>query len=59
VTDPAAVEQAMKHVEHELGPIERVYNATAIMPTGLPLDHELAAVHRIMDINYGGTVNGA
>ena len=59
VTDPAAVEQSVKRVEQELGPIDRVYNAAAIMPTGLLMDQELATVHRIMDINYGGTVNVA
>lgn len=59
VTDPAAVEQAVKRVEQELGPIDRVYNAAAIMPTGLLMDQELATIHRIMDINYGGTVNVA
>ena len=59
VTDPAAVEQAVKRVEQELGPIDRVYNAAAIMPTGLLLEQEVATIHRIMDINYGGTVNVA
>lgn len=57
VTDPVAVEEAVKRVEHELGPIDRVYNAAAIMPTGLLLDQELTTIHRIMDINYGGIVN--
>jgi NAD(P)-dependent dehydrogenase (short-subunit alcohol dehydrogenase family) len=57
VTDAAAVEAAVKRVEHELGPIDRVYNAAAIMPTGLLLDQELTTIQRIMDINYGGVVN--
>ncbi len=57
VTDPAAVEEAVKRVEQELGAIDRVYNAAAIMPTGLLLDQELATIQRIMDINYGGIVN--
>ncbi len=57
VTNPQAVETAVKHVEEELGPIERVYNAAAIMPTSLLLDQDREQIHRIMEINYGGTVN--
>ncbi len=57
VTDATAVEEAVKRVEQELGPIDRVYNAAAIMPTGLLMDQELATIQRIMDINYGGVVN--
>ena len=33
VTDSAAVDAAVKQVESDLGPIDRVYNAAAIMPT--------------------------
>lgn len=57
VTNATAVAAAVKQVESELGPIDRVLNAAAIMPTGFLLDQEPALVHRIMDINYGGTVN--
>ena len=32
-TDPVSVESAVRRCEHELGPIDRVYNAAAIMPT--------------------------
>jgi short-subunit dehydrogenase len=49
----------VKQVETDLGPIDRVYNAAAIMPTGLLLEQDLATIHRIMDINYGGVVNVA
>jgi NAD(P)-dependent dehydrogenase (short-subunit alcohol dehydrogenase family) len=59
VTDARAVEAAAKQVESDLGPIDRVYNAAAIMPTALLLDQELATVHRIMEVNYGGVVNVA
>jgi NAD(P)-dependent dehydrogenase (short-subunit alcohol dehydrogenase family) len=59
VTNPQAVEAAVKQVETDLGPIDRVYNAAAIMPTGLLLEQDLATIHRIMDINYGGVVNVA
>jgi NAD(P)-dependent dehydrogenase (short-subunit alcohol dehydrogenase family) len=57
VTQPAEVEAAAKRVEQDLGPIDRVYNAAAIFPTGRLLDQDTATIHRIMDINYGGVVN--
>jgi NAD(P)-dependent dehydrogenase (short-subunit alcohol dehydrogenase family) len=57
VTDAAAVEAAVKEAENELGPIDRVYNAAAIMPLGKLTEQELAVVHRVMDINYHGLVN--
>ncbi len=57
VTDAAAVETAAKQVEADLGPIDRVYNAAAIMPLGKLLDQELTTIHRIMEINYNGLVN--
>jgi NAD(P)-dependent dehydrogenase (short-subunit alcohol dehydrogenase family) len=57
VTDARAVEQAVAEVERDLGPIDRVMNAAAIMPTGLLLDQDAGLINRIMDINYCGTVN--
>jgi NAD(P)-dependent dehydrogenase (short-subunit alcohol dehydrogenase family) len=57
VTQPEQVEAAVKRVEQDLGPIDRVYNAAAIFPTARLLDQDLATIHRIMDINYGGIVN--
>ena len=59
VTDLADIELAVQKVERELGPIDRVYNAAAIFPTGLLLDQDAATIKRIMDINYGGVVNVA
>jgi NAD(P)-dependent dehydrogenase (short-subunit alcohol dehydrogenase family) len=59
VTDAAAVTEAVERTESELGPIERVLNAAAIMPTALLMDQDLDVIHRIMDINYGGVVNVA
>jgi NAD(P)-dependent dehydrogenase (short-subunit alcohol dehydrogenase family) len=59
VTDAAAVEAVVKQVETDLGPIDRVYNAAAIMPTATLLDQELTTIHQIMAINYGGVVNVA
>ena len=57
VTDAAAVEAAVKQVEVDLGPVDRVYNAAAIMPLGKLLEQELDTIHRIMAINYDGLVN--
>lgn len=57
VTDAAAVNDAVARVEKELGPIDRVYNAAAIMPLGLLAGQDTALIHKIMDINYGGLVN--
>jgi len=57
VTDAKEVEQTIERVEAELGPIDRVFNAAAIMPTGLLLDQDSALIQQIMEINYGGTVN--
>lgn len=57
VTDARAVEAAVAEVERDLGPVDRVMNAAAIMPTGLLMDQDADLINRIMDINYGGTVN--
>ncbi len=57
VTNPGALEAVAKQVETELGPIDRVFAAAAIMPAGRLLEQDLGTIHRIMDINYGGVVN--
>ena len=57
VTDAGAVEAAVKETENELGPIDRVYNAAAIMPLGKLMEQELPVVHKVMDVNYHGLVN--
>ncbi len=57
VADARAVEAALREVERELGPVDRVYNAAAIMPTAFLLEQDVADIHRIMAINYGGVVN--
>ena len=59
VSDAGAVEAAVREVEGDLGPVDRVYNAAAIMPTGFLIDQEIAEIHRIMQVNYGGVVNVA
>ncbi len=57
VTDSQAVQGLVEEVEAELGPIDRVYNAAAIMPTGLLLEQDIETIRRIMDVNYGGVAN--
>jgi NAD(P)-dependent dehydrogenase (short-subunit alcohol dehydrogenase family) len=59
VTDARAVTAAVRRIESELGPIDRVMNAAAIMPTDLLVNQDADLVNRIMAINYGGTVNAA
>ncbi len=57
VTQAGDVEQLVKDLEAELGPIECVYNGAAIQPTRLLLEQDLDEIHRVMEINYGGVVN--
>ncbi|WP_177188868.1 SDR family NAD(P)-dependent oxidoreductase [Solimonas aquatica] len=57
VCDAQAIEAAVDRTERELGPIDRVSNAAAIMPLGLLLEQDRELIKRIMDINYGGLVN--
>jgi len=59
VTDARAVSAAVRRVESELGPIDRVMNAAAIMPTDRLALQDADLINRIMAINYGGTVNVA
>jgi len=49
--------QPRPHIARQPGPIERVYNAAAIQPTGLLLEQDPAEIHRVMQVNYGGVVN--
>ena len=57
ITDPAAVHEAVARTLSQLGPIDRVVNAAAIMPLGLLTEQANNTIHRIMGINYGGLVN--
>jgi len=57
VTDEAAVAETAKRIADEVGPVDRVMNAAAIMPTGLIADQDARLINRIMEINYCGTVN--
>jgi NAD(P)-dependent dehydrogenase (short-subunit alcohol dehydrogenase family) len=57
VTNLEGVALAVKEIEAELGPLERVYNAAGIQPTQLLLEQPLDEIHRVMAVNYGGLVN--
>lgn len=59
VTDNQAVLATVKEVEERLGPIDRVYNAAAIMPTGLLMEQDTETIIRIMDVDYNGLVHVA
>lgn len=57
VTDYDALVRAVDEAEEKLGPIDRVYNAAAIMPLGKLVEQDQATILKVMDINYGGVVN--
>jgi NAD(P)-dependent dehydrogenase (short-subunit alcohol dehydrogenase family) len=59
VTDNDAVLATVKAVEDRLGPIDRVYNAAAIMPTGLLMEQDTETITRIMRVDYDGVVHVA
>jgi NAD(P)-dependent dehydrogenase (short-subunit alcohol dehydrogenase family) len=59
VTDNQAVLATVKEAENRLGPIDRVYNAAAIMPTGLLMEQDTETIVRIMEIDYNGVVHVA
>jgi NAD(P)-dependent dehydrogenase (short-subunit alcohol dehydrogenase family) len=59
VTDNQAVLATVKDVEDRLGPIDRVYSAAAIMPTGLLMEQDTETITRIMDVDYNGVVHVA
>ncbi|MEM1112475.1 MAG: SDR family oxidoreductase [Pseudomonadota bacterium] len=57
ISDTDAVHAVVKQVEEDLGPIDRVANAAAIMPFGRLLEQDPKVQLKLMDINYGGLVN--
>lgn len=57
VTDEPAVSATVRRIQTELGPVDRVMNAAAIMPTDLLLNQDARLINRITEINYFGTVN--
>ncbi|MEM9255119.1 MAG: SDR family NAD(P)-dependent oxidoreductase [Pseudomonadota bacterium] len=57
VSDTEAVHAAVERVEAEMGPVDRVASAAAIMPFGKLLEQDPKLQRKLMDINYGGLVN--
>jgi NAD(P)-dependent dehydrogenase (short-subunit alcohol dehydrogenase family) len=57
VSNTEAVHAAVVQVEADLGPIDRVASAAAIMPFGKLLEQDPKVQLKLMDINYGGLVN--
>jgi NAD(P)-dependent dehydrogenase (short-subunit alcohol dehydrogenase family) len=57
VSDGPAVRALIPRIESELGPLDRVVNAAAIMPTGFLLDAGAEQIGRVMEVNYLGTVH--
>lgn len=57
VRDGPAVDDAVRRVESQLGPITRVVHAAAIMPLGPVLEMEAATIASIFDVNFQGLVH--
>jgi len=51
------VHDAVARVQSDLGPVDRVANAAAIMPFGRLLEQDPKVQLKLMAINYGGLVN--
>ncbi|MCJ0873243.1 SDR family oxidoreductase [Streptomyces sp. AP-93] len=59
VTDLGAVTSAAGQAQQHLGPLDRVVHCAGIEVAGRLLDQPLGDIHRVMDVNYFGTVNVA
>ena len=57
VTNIEQVNSVVADVISQLGNLDRVINAAAIMPFGKILDHDIHNFHKVMAINFGGLVN--
>lgn len=57
VSDASAVYSTVERVREELGPIDRVTHAAAIMPTSLLACADPEWIKRLMRVNYDGTVH--
>lgn len=56
-SDLSQVQKLIADVEAQLGPIDRLMQCAAIMPGDSILNMTAELTNRMMDINYGGTVN--
>ena len=57
VTDRAAVEQIVEKVAADLGPIDRVAAAAAIMPSDALAEMDADLITKVMDVNFNGVVH--
>lgn len=57
VTDNNAVVKAVADIKEKFGEIDRVTHAAGIMPAALVVNEDPVKMNRLMEINYGGTVN--
>ncbi|MBD8688424.1 MULTISPECIES: SDR family NAD(P)-dependent oxidoreductase [unclassified Rhizobium] len=57
VTDHAALANIVGEIERDLGEIDRLFVCAAMMPGGELAATEPEKINRLMQINYGGTVN--
>lgn len=51
------VQACVAEVERDLGPIDRLTHAAGIMPSYAVIDTTLEQAHRLMDVNYFGTLH--
>ena len=57
VSDLASIEAVTARVIDDLGTIDRAVHCAAIMPAARLVDQDVAQIHQLMTVNYGGTVN--
>ncbi|MEV5647664.1 SDR family oxidoreductase [Nocardia sp. NPDC052254] len=57
VADEQVVRTVIEKVRADLGPIDHVVHAAALCRVGSALTHDVSEMRRLMDINYGGTIN--
>ena len=57
LSDSSAVKSMMDEVKSQMGPIDRVTHAGAVMPMGKVKDLDATSINNLMRINYEGTVN--
>ena len=57
ITNFAAVEKIIATIEENEGPITQLIHCAAIMPLQLLSDQSVDDIHKVMTINYNGTVN--
>lgn len=57
LSDNQQVDEQIARVEQQFGPVDRITHAAGIMPASLMAEETADSMHRMMNINYGGTIN--